>query len=56
MAEYNVGDKVTITGDTMNGNIGTIELFDEERGKYLVRVNDLAQHYYADDELEPFTS
>lgn len=56
MAEYNVGDKVTIIGDTMNGNIGTVEFFDEERGKYLVRVNDLAQHYYADSELEPFSS
>lgn len=56
MAEFNVGDKVTITGETMNGEIGTIELFDDERGKYLVRVTDLAQHYYADSELDPHTS
>lgn len=53
MADFETGDTVTITGEPMNGNTGKIELFDEERGKYLVRVNDLAQHYYSVDELEP---
>ena len=53
MADFKTGDTVTITGEPMNGNTGTIELFDEERGKYLVRVNDLAQHYFSVDELEP---
>ncbi|MDN5587954.1 MAG: hypothetical protein L0G69_15470 [Brevibacterium sp.] len=55
MADFNTGDTVTIIGEPMNGNTGKIELFDEERGKYLVRVNDLAQHYFSEDELEPFS-
>ncbi|MGO3321231.1 MAG: hypothetical protein ACTIL0_12055 [Microbacterium gubbeenense] len=54
MAEFNTGDTVTITGEPMNGNTGKIEVFDVGRSKYLVRVNDLAQHYYSADELEPF--
>lgn len=54
MAEFNTGDTVTITGEPMNGKTGKIEVFDEERSKYLVRVNDLAQHYYSADEIEPY--
>ncbi|GAA1865280.1 hypothetical protein [Brevibacterium marinum] len=56
MTEFSIGDTVKITGEPMNGNTGKIEVFDEERGKYLVRVNDLAQHYYSGDELEPSKS
>lgn len=56
MAEFETGDTVTITGEPMKGNTGKVEVFDEERGKYLVRVNDLAQHYYSSDELKPFSN
>lgn len=54
MTVFNVGDSVKINAEPLDGNIGTIEVFNEDKEKYLVRVNDLAQHYFAATDLEPF--
>ena len=38
----------------MTGNVGTVVSIDSKRGKYLVRVTDQIQNYFAATDLEKF--
>ena len=54
MAEFAIGDTVTITGTILKGSVGTVVYFDEIQGKYLVRIGGSTQDFYSPDEIEPF--
>lgn len=56
MAEFQIGDTVTIIGTIMTGSVGTVVYLDEKQGKYLVRVGGSAQNFYDPDEIELFSS
>jgi len=56
MNEFNVGDTVQITGAVMTGNVGTVVSIDEKREKYLVRITEETQNYFAAAELKLFTA
>ncbi|MFJ7990497.1 hypothetical protein [Streptomyces sp. NPDC096351] len=56
MEKFTVGDIVRITGAVMTGNVGTVVHIDHKRQQYLVRVTDVTQNYFAEDDLELFTS
>jgi transcription antitermination factor NusG len=56
MQDFKIGDIVQITGSVMSGNVGTVVSIDEKREKYLVRISDVTQNYFASDELKRFSS
>lgn len=51
---FSVGDTIQVTGKAMTGNVGTVVSHDDERDKYLVRIDTFTQNYFRPDDLEPF--
>ena len=56
MNDFTIGDTVQITGATMTGNVGTVVSIDRKRVRYLVRITDVTQNYFAPDELKLFSA
>jgi hypothetical protein len=54
MADFTIGQTVQITGPVMTGNVGTVVSIDAKRAKYLVRITDETQNYFAAGDLTVF--
>jgi hypothetical protein len=56
MADSSIGDTVQVVtspGNTMTGQVGTVVAWDDDMGKYLVRVGTV-QNWFAAEDIEPF--
>jgi transcription antitermination factor NusG len=56
MSDFKIGDTVQITGSVMQGSVGTVVSYDEERQKYLVRITGEIQNYYPAHELKLYSA
>lgn len=54
MAALSIGDIVQATGATMTGNVGTVVSYDEQRERFLVRIDAVTQNWFPEGDLRRF--